>query len=38
LNADPYGAGWLIKITLANVAEVDDLLDATAYDKYCEER
>ena len=38
LNADPYGAGWLIKITLANAAEADDLMDAAAYDKFCEAR
>jgi len=31
LNKDPYGNGWLIKIEIANPAELDGLLDATAY-------
>lgn len=32
LNEDPYGAGWLCVITPADPAEVDELLDATAYE------
>ncbi|MEA2518956.1 MAG: glycine cleavage system protein [Chloroflexota bacterium] len=32
VNADPYDAGWMIRLTLAAPAEVDELLDATAYD------
>jgi glycine cleavage system H protein len=31
VNADPYGAGWLIRIRLSDPAEVDALLDAGAY-------
>ena len=31
VNKDPYGAGWLIKIKIANAEEVNDLLDANAY-------
>ena len=31
VNEDPYGAGWLIRIRLAEPAEVDSLLDAAAY-------
>jgi glycine cleavage system H protein len=31
VNKDPYGDGWLIKIKLADVAEVNELLDAAAY-------
>ena len=31
LNGDPYGAGWLCVIEVADVAEVDELLDAPAY-------
>ncbi len=33
LNSDPYGEGWLIKVEVANVAEIDSLLDAEAYQK-----
>jgi glycine cleavage system H protein len=32
INEDPYGDGWLVKIKLANPAEVDDLLDAAGYE------
>jgi len=33
VNSDPYGAGWMIKIKIADASEVDDLLDADAYSK-----
>ena len=32
VNTDPYGEGWMIRVRLANPSEIDDLLDATAYD------
>lgn len=31
VNSDPYGAGWMIKIKISNMAEVDGLLSADAY-------
>ncbi|MBR1851109.1 MAG: glycine cleavage system protein GcvH [Bacteroidales bacterium] len=31
INNDPYGAGWVIKIKPANMADIDTLLDAAAY-------
>jgi glycine cleavage system H protein len=31
LNSDPYGAGWIAKVTLSDKAELDALLDAGAY-------
>ncbi len=31
INEDPYGSGWLVKIRLSDPGEVDDLLDAEAY-------
>ena len=30
-NSDPLGAGWFFKVKLSNPAEVDALLDETAY-------
>jgi glycine cleavage system H protein len=33
VNADPYGEGWLVRIRLADPAQVDALLDAAAYKK-----
>ncbi|MCC6182190.1 MAG: glycine cleavage system protein GcvH [Bacteroidia bacterium] len=31
VNTDPYGNGWLIKATIENLAELDNLLNADAY-------
>jgi glycine cleavage system H protein len=32
VNEDPYGAGWMIRLRVADAAEVDTLLDASGYD------
>ena len=32
VNNDPYGAGWMIKMTVNNPADVDKLMDAAAYE------
>ena len=32
VNSDPYGAGWMIRVTLADPAQLDALLDPDAYD------
>lgn len=31
INEDPYGEGWIIKVKLSNPAELDELMDADAY-------
>ena len=31
VNQDPYGQGWMVKVTVNNPADVEALLDATAY-------
>jgi glycine cleavage system H protein len=33
VNKDPYGAGWFIKMRIANSAELASLLDVDAYKK-----
>ena len=33
VNSDPYGEGWLIKITLADAGSLDALLDAAGYEQ-----
>jgi glycine cleavage system H protein len=38
VNSDPYGKAWMLKIELSNPGDLDDLMDADAYSKYCEER
>jgi len=35
LNKDPYGAGWMVQI---EGGDASALMDASAYQKYCEER
>ncbi len=31
INKDPYGEGWIIKISLSDAGELDDLLDSKGY-------
>jgi glycine cleavage system H protein len=31
VNQDPYGAGWILEVTLSAPAELDDLMEADAY-------
>ena len=31
VNSDPYGEGWMVKITIKDTSEVDGLLSAEAY-------
>ena len=37
LNHDPYGQGWIVKVTLSDPAELSSLMDAEAYTKYVAE-
>lgn len=32
VNNDPYGAGWMVKMTVNDPADVDGLMDAAAYE------
>jgi glycine cleavage system H protein len=34
INKDCYGAGWMIVITMANPRELDNLMDAKAYEAF----
>jgi glycine cleavage system H protein len=31
VNTDPYGAGWMIKVKIADLGEIDSLLSSEAY-------
>ena len=31
VNGDPYGEGWIAKVTLGDASELDSLMDAAAY-------
>jgi glycine cleavage system H protein len=33
INEDPYGEGWIYQLKITNPAELDDLLDAGAYEQ-----
>jgi len=38
INTDPHGAAWLIKVRLANPADLAKLMDAVAYEAYVAEK
>ena len=33
VNTDPYGEGWMVKMTVDNPGDVEKLMDAAAYEK-----
>ncbi len=34
INTDPYGAGWIYKLTMENPEELDELMGSTEYEEY----
>ena len=34
INKDPYGEGWIIKIKISDLAELSELMDASAYKQH----
>ena len=38
VNAEPYGAGWMIRIKPVNPADLDALMDSEAYTRLIEEQ
>ncbi|MGB7340411.1 MAG: glycine cleavage system protein GcvH [Phototrophicaceae bacterium] len=38
VNEDPYGNGWMVKIKVTDASNLDNLMDAEAYQAYCESR
>ena len=38
INSDPHGEAWLIKVKLANAADLNSLMDAAAYQKFIAEK
>jgi glycine cleavage system H protein len=38
INSDPYGDAWMIRARPDNMADVDGLMDAAAYEKFLAER
>ena len=35
VNTDPYGQAWMVTLEIDNPADLDNLMDAAAYDAYC---
>lgn len=35
VNADPEGAGWFVKLKLADKGQLSGLMDKAAYEKFC---
>lgn len=31
VNSDPYGEGWIVKVKMSDSAQLDELMDAAAY-------
>ena len=38
VNADPFGAGWMVRIRASDLSPLDGLMDAAAYEAYCDSR
>lgn len=38
INSDPYGNAWMLKLKMSNPSDLDELMDANGYTKYCEGR
>jgi glycine cleavage system H protein len=37
VNSEPYGAGWMLKVRIADPAQLDELLDPAAYEQLTSE-
>jgi len=37
INEDPYGKGWIAILEIDEISELDDLMEASEYEKYVEE-
>lgn len=38
VNSDPFGKGWIAKLSVTDASSADDLMDAEAYKAYCATR
>jgi len=37
INRSPYGEGWICRVSIGDIGEQNDLMDAASYEKYLEE-
>ncbi|MCB8945566.1 MAG: glycine cleavage system protein GcvH [Ardenticatenaceae bacterium] len=38
VNSDPYGEAWMVRIKLSNPSQLDELMDAAAYEEFLASR
>ncbi len=38
VNSDPYGEAWMVKVELSDTGELNQLMDAAAYEKHLQEK
>jgi len=38
INDDPYGKGWMVKVRLSELSELESLMDSVQYNRYCDDR
>ena len=38
LNSDPYGNGWMIKVSVGDASQLDKLMDSEGYSEYLSQR
>ena len=38
VNSDPYGEAWMVKIEISDPSELNELMDAAAYEKHLAEK
>ena len=38
VNTEPYGEAWMVKLELSDPGELDNLMDAAAYQEFCDGR
>lgn len=38
VNTEPYASAWMVKLEISDPSELAGLMDAAAYDKFCETR
>ena len=36
LSSDPFGEGWIVKVTIDDPSQLDNLMDHAAYQQFCE--
>ncbi len=34
INSDPYGTGWMVKVTLSDASQLDELMSAEDYESF----